>query len=252
MRACSTPHENPYPVIRQCTDPDCAGRVPAGEVALSIAGAHGTVAMHEGDPQPPHAVDLRQLAHDLRNCLATLKSATHLLNKAGARPHLLPQIRESVERAVDRMAALIDTGLAPDAPATPGFTATQGPTQTTPDAPVALRRILIADDNRDAATSLAMILGLEGYEVIIAHDGNEALLLAQSKQPDILLLDFQMPLKDGAQVAREIRRQPWAHNRTLIAITGWSCQVDEAAMTAAGFDAQLRKPVDIDALMRLL
>ena len=105
------------------------------------------------------------------------------------------------------------------------------------------RRILIADDNHDAAESLATLLELRGHEVKMAHDGAEALAVANRFKPDVVLLDLGMPKMDGYETARQIRRRPWGKRATLIALTGWGQRQDRQRTAKAGFDAHLVKPV---------
>lgn len=82
-------------------------------------------------------------------------------------------------------------------------------------------RVLVADDNKDAADSLAMVLELSGHEVRVAHGGRAALTLAQTFRPDVALLDIGMPELNGYEVAKELRRKPWGTGILLIALTGW-------------------------------
>ncbi|MEO8017469.1 MAG: ATP-binding protein [Pseudomonadota bacterium] len=114
------------------------------------------------------------------------------------------------------------------------------------------KRILLADDNRDAAESLAIILRLEGHEVELAHDGNSALRCYEERRPDVALLDIGMPMANGYEVARRIRATPSGKDVLLIAITGWAQDADKAESRAAGFDHHLTKPIEPDALINLL
>jgi CheY-like chemotaxis protein len=108
---------------------------------------------------------------------------------------------------------------------------------------VATQRVLVADDNQDAAEALSLQLQFGGHEVRVAHDGTEALEIAQSFQPDVMLLDLGMPKMDGYAVARAIRLLPWGQRVTLIAVTGWGQQQDRRKTAEAGFDEHLVKPV---------
>jgi CheY-like chemotaxis protein len=114
------------------------------------------------------------------------------------------------------------------------------------------RRILLADDNRDAAESLAIILRLEGHEVELAHDGLAALRAFEELKPDVALLDIGMPKSNGYEVARQIRAVPGGEGVLLIAITGWAQDADKARSRAAGFDHHLAKPIEPEALIELL
>ena len=113
-------------------------------------------------------------------------------------------------------------------------------------------RVMIADDNRDAAESLALLLRLDGYEVRTALDGEEALSVAQMFRPDIALLDIGMPRLDGYTVARRLRQESWGEHLTLVALTGWGAEDDRNRTYSAGFDAHLTKPVDLEQLAAAL
>jgi signal transduction histidine kinase/CheY-like chemotaxis protein len=122
-------------------------------------------------------------------------------------------------------------------------------------APAALsrrRRILIADDNADAAESLVLMLGMAGHETRMARDGDEALAIAREFQPDTLVLDIAMPGLSGHELARRIRAEAWGRTVLLIAASGWGQAADKERSKAAGFDHHLVKPVAFDALEKLL
>jgi signal transduction histidine kinase len=108
---------------------------------------------------------------------------------------------------------------------------------------VSPRRILVADDNSDAVEALALQLRLAGHDVRSANDGLEALQVAETFAPQVVLLDLGMPRMDGYETAREIRRKWWGKGATLVALTGWGGQQDRQKTTDAGFDAHLVKPV---------
>jgi len=114
------------------------------------------------------------------------------------------------------------------------------------------KRILLADDNRDAAESLAILLRLEGHDVELAHDGNSALRSFAARRPDVALLDIGMPMANGYEVARKIRAAPEGAGVLLIAITGWAQDTDKAESRAAGFDHHLTKPIEPEILIELL
>jgi PAS domain S-box-containing protein len=114
------------------------------------------------------------------------------------------------------------------------------------------RRVLIADDNRDAAESLAMLLEMEGHEVTVVHDGREAVTAFDRMRPDAALLDIGMPGLNGYEIARIIRRAPHGRDVTLIAVTGWGQDNDKAQATEAGFNHHFTKPVEPDAITALL
>ena len=106
------------------------------------------------------------------------------------------------------------------------------------------RRILIADDNRDAAESLALFLRFAGHDIHVAYSGLAALERASQLRPEILILDIGMPEMNGYEVARSVRQQPWATAATLIAVTGWGQLEDRQQALAAGFDFHMTKPID--------
>jgi signal transduction histidine kinase/ActR/RegA family two-component response regulator len=114
------------------------------------------------------------------------------------------------------------------------------------------RRILVADDNNDSATSLSILLNDAGYDIRTAGDGVQALETAAQFRPDIALLDIGMPKLNGYEVARQIRNQPWGRHVLLIALTGWGGAEHRQQTAQAGFDHHLTKPVDPAALTRLL
>jgi PAS domain S-box-containing protein len=114
------------------------------------------------------------------------------------------------------------------------------------------RRILIVDDNRDAAESLALLLGVGGNEIHVAHDGEEALEAAERLRPDVILLDIGLPKLNGYEVCRRIRQHPWGRAIAIIALTGWGQAEDRRRSDEAGFDAHLVKPVKYDDVMALL
>jgi len=114
------------------------------------------------------------------------------------------------------------------------------------------RRILLADDNQDAAELLARLLELSGHEVYIAHTGTDALELAYQHRPDTVILDIRMPGMNGYEVARNLRRDAWGAQAILIAITGWGGQHNKRQALNSGFDYHLSKPVDPSELDRIL
>jgi PAS domain S-box-containing protein len=120
------------------------------------------------------------------------------------------------------------------------------------DQPAEARRILVVDDNVDAAKSLGMMLQLMGNEVQLAHDGWQAIGACEVFRPDIVLLDLGMPKLNGYEAARRIRQEPWGRDIILAALTGWGQDDDRRRTKEAGFDVHLVKPVDRDALEGLL
>ena len=114
------------------------------------------------------------------------------------------------------------------------------------------RRVLVVDDNRDAAESLGMLLHLTGVDVQVVFDGLAALQAIKSYHPNVVLLDIGMPGMDGIEVAGRVRRDPANDQITLIALTGWGQESDRRRTLAAGFDYHLIKPADLNALQALL
>jgi CheY-like chemotaxis protein len=114
------------------------------------------------------------------------------------------------------------------------------------------RRVLVVDDNRDAADSLAMMLSLAGHETRTAYDGLEAVQAAAGFRPDVVLLDIGMPKMNGYEAARHLRSQSWGKGMALIALTGWGQEDDKRRALEAGFDHHLTKPVEAAALEKLL
>ncbi len=113
-------------------------------------------------------------------------------------------------------------------------------------------RILVADDNLDSAKTLAMLLTAMGHEVRTAHNGLVAVEVADGFQPEVILLDIGMPIMNGYDAARQIRRQPWSGKTVLVALTGWGQDDDKRRAEDAGFDHHFTKPVDYAALAQLL
>ena len=114
------------------------------------------------------------------------------------------------------------------------------------------RRILVVDDNVDAANSLAALLEMEGHEVHAAYDGAQALELCRQLQPEIVFLDLGMPTMDGFEVARHLRASPATGQALLVALTGWGQPADRLRTAEADFDAHLVKPVELDEISALL
>jgi CheY-like chemotaxis protein len=113
-------------------------------------------------------------------------------------------------------------------------------------------RVLVVDDNVDAADSLAMLVKLAGHEVQVAHDGPLALRVAETFRPQLVLLDLGLPAMDGYEVARQLRRRPETRETVLAAVTGWGQAEDLRRSKQAGFDRHFVKPVEPAVLIRLL
>jgi signal transduction histidine kinase/CheY-like chemotaxis protein len=124
-----------------------------------------------------------------------------------------------------------------------GAGATQGPGRA---------RVLVVDDNEDAAATLAMLLEMSGHEVLVEHDSRSALARARDSAPQICVLDIGLPDMDGMELARRLRSQPETADALLVAVTGYGQDSDRAASRAAGFDHHLVKPIDLGKLQALL
>jgi CheY-like chemotaxis protein len=121
-----------------------------------------------------------------------------------------------------------------------------------PNSTVTPKRVLIADDNPDAADSLAEVLRLAGHKALTARDGMEAVEYTQSFRPDCILLDIGMPRLDGFEAARRIRGLPLQGQPLIVATTGWERAIDRVRSEEAGIDVHLTKPLDLNAVLRVL
>jgi CheY-like chemotaxis protein len=114
------------------------------------------------------------------------------------------------------------------------------------------KQVLVVDDNRDAADTLAMLLEAEGCDCRTAYSGEEALAAVEREAPDIVILDLFMPRMSGDQVARTLRRGPLGTDLTLVAHTAMSSQLHHEAIVEAGFDRHLVKPASLEDLVALV
>jgi CheY-like chemotaxis protein len=113
-------------------------------------------------------------------------------------------------------------------------------------------KVLVVDDNHDAATSLSMLVAMLGHDVRTGFDGVQALDLAGEFHPDLVLLDLGMPRMDGYEACRRLREQPWGAEAVVVAVTGWGRDDDRRKTQLAGFDQHLVKPVAPDAIASIL
>jgi two-component system, chemotaxis family, CheB/CheR fusion protein len=113
-------------------------------------------------------------------------------------------------------------------------------------------RILVADDMRDAAEALSILLKIEGHEVSVALGGSQAIALAQSVRPDVAVLDIGMPTVDGYEVARTLRREEWGKAIHLIALTGRDDNASKKNAAAAGFQRYVVKPINPIRFLELI
>jgi two-component system, chemotaxis family, CheB/CheR fusion protein len=116
----------------------------------------------------------------------------------------------------------------------------------------ARHRVLVVDDNVDAAQSLGMLLKLSGQEVSIAYNGHDGIQQAHEFRPELVLLDIGMPMMDGYEVCRRLRQDPSTQNAVVIALTGWGLDEDRERSLEEGFDHHLVKPVELHTLVKLL
>jgi PAS domain S-box-containing protein len=114
------------------------------------------------------------------------------------------------------------------------------------------RRVLVVDDNRDGAESLAMVIEMSGHEVRTAHSGPDALDVARDFQPEVVFLDIGLPGMDGYEVARHLRQQPTHAGALIVALTGWGSEDHKRQSKEAGFDLHLTKPVEAAAIEGIL
>ena len=121
--------------------------------------------------------------------------------------------------------------------------------QSAPRQATSSRRVLVVDDNRDAAMTLAALLQQAGHNTEVAYDGRQAILMAATSTPEVVVLDLGMPGMNGYDVCRRLRAEPWAAGMRIIALTGWGQEADKRKSRAAGFDYHLVKPVTTEELL---
>jgi CheY-like chemotaxis protein len=113
-------------------------------------------------------------------------------------------------------------------------------------------RVLVVDDNVDSAETVGFVLRKLGHLIRTEYDGAAALAAAAAFRPDLILLDIGLPGMSGHEVAREIRQTPWGGTTTIIAVSGWGEEADKQRSREAGFDHHVVKPLDYEAVQRLL
>jgi PAS domain S-box-containing protein len=163
-------------------------------------------------------------------------------------------IHEPDRERAEPIAAVREEGVAetPVAAASPVPPAAPEPAPVLSQEPTGRRRVLIVDDNKDAASSLAKLLHCMGNETQMAHDGLEAIGVAETFRPDLVMLDIGMPRLSGYDTARRIREQPWGRSMVLVALSGWGQEEDRRRSRDAGFDSHLVKPLEPETMERLL
>jgi CheY-like chemotaxis protein len=202
--------------------------------------------MNATPPSKPLPPKTRRFVHDLRNCLASMRAGTSMLRRSANQPAIIEKVAQNMSEQVQEMLALVDEFIGIPPAAEESLTAEAVETR------VESLRILIADDNADAANTLATFLRLSGHHPVVAFDGGEALQLAADEPPDVMLVDLTMPTLNGFDVARNIRAQPWGSSVRLIAVSGWFSPDDIDRAVQAGFDAHVSKPINMDALPGML
>jgi CheY-like chemotaxis protein len=127
-----------------------------------------------------------------------------------------------------------------------------GLAQARPNAPFAGQRLMVVDDNRDAADTLGLLLEADGADVRVVYDGRAALAMAENFLPSSVLLDIGMPGMDGYEVARRLRQDERFANMRIIALTGWGQDSDRRQTRNRGFTHHLTKPVSLEDLHQIL
>jgi PAS domain S-box-containing protein len=196
-----------------------------GGLGIGLALAKGLVQLHGGSIE----------ARSAGPCLGSEFTVRLPLAAVGG----LPLAAAAGAAAAQQVPASIEPAVQPPASAPPR------------PRPAAGLKIVVADDNRDAASSLAAVLELDGHRVEVVHDGAHALHALERSRPDVGLLDVGMPELNGYEVARRARAEPWGNAVTLVAITGWGQKEDRDRALAAGFDQHWVKPIDPSAALAL-
>ncbi|MDB6090380.1 MAG: hypothetical protein JWN85_3164 [Gammaproteobacteria bacterium] len=190
---------------------------------------------------------LAGLAHELRNPLTPLRNGIEIVRQMSVANPALARTADMMNRQVIHLAGLLDDLVGKQSVAA----APQAPPEPRTPEPRQLR-ILIADDNVDGATSLAMLLQAEGHVVLTAPDGREAVELAELFRPDVILMDVAMPHLNGLEATRQIRARGWGAGIRIVAMTAWGQEAERRRTQEAGMDFHLVKPVALQALAAVL
>ena len=129
---------------------------------------------------------------------------------------------------------------------------TEVPSSSVLQPPTASRRILVVDDNQDAADSLGTLLQQQGHKVAVAYGGEEGVAKARQWRPDLIFLDLGMPRLDGIEAAKLLRSLSGGERIALVALTGWGQEQDQQRTRDAGFNWHLVKPIDMKDLNRIV
>jgi CheY-like chemotaxis protein len=187
---------------------------------------------------------LAMLAHELRNPLGPIRSAVEIMRMVGPHDAALDTACELIARQVDQLSQIVDELPAAQAPAAEPPRQSVGRHMP--------RRIVVVDDNKDAADSMAMLLRLKGHEVHVAYDGLSGVATALETKSDCVIADIGLPGIDGFEVAKRLRSHDPDHTMTIIALTGYGQLEDKARSEQAGFDHYIVKPVAQNVLEDLI
>jgi CheY-like chemotaxis protein len=205
---------------------------------------------------------LNSLRVDLDQALDDVQFIREQVDKThgpGAKDEYALDYRQAVARELDRVELFgvdlpdeLRRAKLTEAYVTLQLDTTSAATDTGADEDEAARRILVVDDNVDAAQSLAVLLRLEGHNVRVAPDGPTALAAAQAELPEMVVLDLGMPGMDGFEVAQKLQALPGWNDVLLIALTGWAQEEDRRRCQDAGFDGHLPNPMQLEELRQFL
>lgn len=187
---------------------------------------------------------LAMIAHEIRNPLGPIRSAVEIMRMVGPRDAALDKACELIGRQVDHLSQIVDELLARQVPHDEPPRRSAGREMP--------RRIVVVDDNKDAADSMAMLLRLKGHEVHVAYDGLSGVSTVLDTKSDCVIVDIGLPGIDGFEVAKRLRSHDNDHNFTLIALTGYGQVEDKAKSERAGFDHYVVKPVAQNVLEELI
>jgi CheY-like chemotaxis protein len=187
---------------------------------------------------------LALLAHELRNPLTPLRNGVEIMQQLASADPALARVTDMMRRQIGQLVRLVDELVGSEVPSE------VLELQLARESP--RLKILVADDNSDAADSLAMLLQSREHMVRTAPDGHRAVEIAEEFRPDVILMDLAMPGLDGVAAARAIRATSWGAEIRIIALTAWGQSSDRRLTQEAGMDAHLVKPVDPQALMAFL
>jgi len=187
---------------------------------------------------------LALLAHELRNPLTPLRNGIEIVRQLSPGNAAVGRATDMMSRQIGHLVRLVDELVGADA--------SSASSESPPTDESRVLKILVADDNADAAESLALLLQSRGHIVRTAPDGRRAVEFAEEFRPDVVLMDVAMPELDGVAAARAIRGTSWGADIRIIALSAWGQEADRRRTQEAGMDAHLVKPVDPQSLMAIL